>query len=265
MSRCKAILCALMLSTAVPALAEDAQVMILGTWHFANPGADLNNVDSVDVLKPDAQAELGRIVQALAGFKPDRVFVEWPAALADERYAQYRAGTLEPDRNEVVQIGFRLAAQLDHPNVYGIDVDGTFPFGPVAEWAKANGKSGVIDGLMKLAAGTVAETARVQRDKGISVALRELNVPERVEQEHSMFYAAMLDMGKGEVQPGVDLNVAWYTRNLATCARLLQSLPRPGGRAVVLFGAGHAHWLRRCVIEAPGVELVEPNAYLPVP
>lgn len=68
--------------------------------------------------------------------------------------------------------------------------------------------------------------------------------------------------GQGDEQPGVALNAAWGERNLAICARLLQSLP-PGARAVVFYGAGHAYLLRRCIAEAPGVRLVEANDYLP--
>ena len=34
-------------------------------------------------------------------------------------------------------------------------------------------------------------------------------------------------------------------------------------RPVVFFGEGHVYLLRQCVIEAPGVDLVEANDYLP--
>jgi len=38
----------------------------------------------------------------------------------------------------------------------------------------------------------------------------------------------------------------------------------PGrSRAVVFYGEGHAYLLRQCIIEAPGVDLVEANDYLP--
>ena len=42
------------------------KVMVLGTYHFANPGADIANVDVEDVLLPGPQAEIGAIVEALA-------------------------------------------------------------------------------------------------------------------------------------------------------------------------------------------------------
>src|SRR5688500_15894971 len=92
-----------------------ARVMIVGTYHFSNPGHDQHNVVSDDVLEPARQKELEAIGAALARFAPTRVAVEWPKDVVDERYAKFRAGTLAPSRNEVVQLGFRVAerAQLE--------------------------------------------------------------------------------------------------------------------------------------------------------
>ncbi|HET9684630.1 MAG TPA: DUF5694 domain-containing protein, partial [Gemmatimonadaceae bacterium] len=100
--------------------------MILGTYHFANPGHDVIKQDIDDVLRPKRQAELEDLVTRLASWSPDRIAVEWPFSRTDTaraRYARYRAGTLAPDRNEVVQIGFRLASRLGHEGVYPIDDD----------------------------------------------------------------------------------------------------------------------------------------------
>ena len=54
---------AVVLALALPfgtALAADAakktQVMLIGTYHFSNPGQDLNNVKAVDVLAPSGSA-----------------------------------------------------------------------------------------------------------------------------------------------------------------------------------------------------------------
>ena len=35
-----------------------------------------------------------------------------------------------------------------------------------------------------------------------------------------------------------------------------------GDRVIIVFGAGHAYWLRHFVETTPGFELVEPNRYL---
>ena len=130
------LLCATPLATA----AEPARVVIVGTYHFANPGQDLHNVDAVDVTMPERQAELQAVTDALARFEPNVVAVEWPAAKADVSYARYLDGTLPPTANEVVQLGFRLARKRGLSRVHGIDVPGEFPYEDVQAWAMANGR-----------------------------------------------------------------------------------------------------------------------------
>ena len=110
-------------ATCAPA---EVQVMLLGTYHFANPGRDVIKQDIDDVLQPRRQAELEDLVSRLASWKPDRIAVEQPISQTDStraRYARYLAKTFAPSRNEVVQIGFRLASRLGHDAVYPIDDD----------------------------------------------------------------------------------------------------------------------------------------------
>ncbi|CAN5129757.1 hypothetical protein BH23GEM2_BH23GEM2_04770 [soil metagenome] len=70
------------------------------------------------------QAEIEDLVARLARWGPQQIAVEWPFTFADStraRYDRFRAGTLAPSRNEVVQVGFRLAHRLGHEAVYPID------------------------------------------------------------------------------------------------------------------------------------------------
>ena len=237
------------------------KVMIVGTFHLDNPGKDVFNVQVDDVLTEKRQAELADIAKGLARFEPTQVMVEWPQAMTDERYASYRAGKLEPSRNEVVQLGFRLAALRELDRVYGIDVGGEFPFDAVKEYASSHAMQPRLDASLAGAGKEVQNLSQRVAKGSLGSVLRYMNTPARALENHG-FYVDMLRYGDGETQPGARLASAWYARNLAICARLLQSLPE-GGRAVVFFGEGHAYLLRQCVIEAPGVELVEANDYLP--
>jgi len=121
------------------------QVMIVGTFHLDNPGRDVFNVQVDDVFAKKRQAELADIAAGLARFAPTDVMVEWPQATTDEQYASYRAGKLPPSRNEVVQLGFRLAALRKLERVHGIDVAGEFPFDPVKAYAGSHGMAPRLD------------------------------------------------------------------------------------------------------------------------
>jgi hypothetical protein len=240
---------------------QEVQVMILGSFHMANPGRDLHNVSADDVLAPARQKELEDISTALLRFAPTRVAVEWPAAVTTGRYREYRAGTLKPSRNEVVQVAFRLAAMAGLDAVDGIDADGDFPYGPVQEFAQRNGQAGMLQEINDRTTDMLAGLQRVIDTGTLAQALRYMNEPERIANDN-VFYRKMLLVGAGDEQPGVDLLTAWYRRNFIICANLLQRT-QPGDRVVVVYGAGHSFLLRQCVEETPGYRLVEANDYLP--
>ena len=251
----------LALGPAVATAAAPVTVLIVGTFHMSNPGHDLHNVAVDDVLAPKRQAEIAAVVEGLRTFRPTRVAVEWPAALVTERYGAFRAGTLAPSRNEVVQLGFRLARESGLAAVDGIDVGGEFPYDAVAAYASKHGQGGILDSANADVQAFVDDTARRLATGSVGDVLRHLNDPTRIATDNA-FYRTMLRIGDADAQPGADLMTAWYRRNFLICARLIQST-QPGDRVVVLYGSGHLFLLRQCVAETPGLQLVEAANYLP--
>ena len=77
--------------------------------------------------------------------------------------------------------------------------------------------------------------------------------------------AGLLGFGDQKEQPGADLNAAWYLRNAKIFAKLTQ-IAQPGDRVLVVFGAGHAFWLRHFAEHTPGLITLQllPNT-TPVP
>jgi hypothetical protein len=265
--RLSALLIAAVLCAAATPSVSATEVMILGTYHMANPGHDLHNLKADDVLVDKRQRELADVAEALAKFKPTLVAVEAdtnngaPAKLA--KYRDYVAGTLAESRNEVVQIGYRLAKRQQLPDVFGIDVDGDFPFEPVQKFA-ADGHPELAKRLAELGADVdkmLKGLEETLKSRSIGSGLRYLNDPKRIA-EGNTFYATMLLYGAGNEQPGAALLTAWESRNNNICARLVQ-LAKPDDRVVVVYGSGHSYLLRRCVQEMPGYKLVEANSYLP--
>ncbi len=240
--------------------AKPIEVMVVGVFHMSNPGRDIHNLEVDDVLAPKRQAQISALTDALARFKPTKIGVEWPADIVAERYRQYIAGTLPPSRNEVVQLGFRLA-KTSGAQVDSLDADGDFPYERLKNFAETRGFSALLEEQNALVQRDVDEEARLLAEKGISANLRFLNDSARLKSANA-FYRSLLHIGLGDDQPGADLVAAWYHRNFLICANLLQ-LAKPGDRIVIFFGAGHAFLLRQCVTETPGLNLVEPNDYLP--
>lgn len=244
-----------------PAAAPLTQVMIVGGYHMSNPGRDIHDVHADDVLAPKRQKEIVAITNALARFRPTKVAVEWDAPVVAERYPKYLAGTLPPSRNEVVQLGFRLAQTAHAQGVWGIDADGDFPYEQLLAYAKAHGQEALMQEEDAAIVRSVNETDAILARGTIADALRHLNQPSTVFRDHQL-YRGILKIGSGADQPAAELDAAWYKRNFLICAHLVQ-LSRPGDRIVVFYGSGHAYLLRQCVTEMPGFRLVEANDYLP--
>lgn len=104
--------------------AKKARVLVLGVFHMANPGRDMFNLQMDDVLAPKRRKELGELAETLKKFQPTKIAMESPVGgeKIRKQYDDYLAGNYSLTRNESDQIGFRLAKELGHKQVYGIDI-----------------------------------------------------------------------------------------------------------------------------------------------
>lgn len=267
-----ALTASLALLAHVPAFGQAApvQVMVLGTYHMDNPGQDLVNVRAADVLTPKRQDELAAVADALAKFKPTVVAVERITAapdFVDERYARFDDAELARQRDERLQIGYRVARVAGLSTVHGIDEQPSagepdyFPFDKVQASTHARGQDAALDALMEQSGRMVAEFGRRQETSTVAELLQAAN-DEHGLADPSMYYA-LLGLDAGEDQPGAELLGYWYMRNAKIIAKL-RDVVRPGDRVLVVFGAGHKHWLEQIATNAPGFEVVDARDYLPV-
>lgn len=249
---------------------EPIEVMILGTYHFGNPGQDLHNARVDPVTTPDKQAQLEAVAEGLARFQPTAIAVERVApdqtTLLDPRFPAFTPADLLTNPDERVQLGYRLAHRLGLERVYAIDEqdrDGQpsyFPFEQVQAWAQANGRMDDLGAMHGEVAAMLADLERRQGSESVGQLLAAFNTPERIASDQG-FYARLMTFGAGDDQPGAFLNGRWYARNAMIFARLMQ-VARPGDRILVVYGAGHGYWLRQMVSTMPGYVLVEPGDYL---
>lgn len=250
-------------SPAMEADAAPARVLFLGTHHFANPGLDVVKAEVDDVLAPHRQAEIEAVVERLAGFRPTRIAVEARADAArrlDQAYAAYRSGTRDLARDEHEQMGFRLAARLQHPRVHPIDHAGEFPFEAMMAYAMEHDPA-FVDFVRRTAAEMGEEEERMHREMSIGGQLRARNDPEWIAREHGL-YTRFARVGAGDTYVGANLLAAWYARNIRIFANL-RRVAEPGERVLVIFGSGHAAILRELIAHAPDMVLIDARDHLP--
>lgn len=239
------------------------QVLVLGSYHFANPGRDVVKREVADVLTPGKQVEIERVVQALARFRPTKIAVEVnPASRArlDSLYTAYRAERHRLSRSETQQLGFRLAAMFDHHRVYPIDHRGEFPFDSMMEYAQTHDR-GFVAFVEEELARMTEEANRRQMELTVGQILNEINDPRGLTEDHGT-YMRFARVGAGDTYVGADLVANWYRRNIMIFSNL-QHLGERGDRILVIFGAGHAPILRELIAHDPDMILIEAREYLP--
>lgn len=270
-----AAVAALILPTAAMAQTpapEPVQVMVLGVPHLDNPGRDVNNARIDPVTTPEKQAELARIAEDLARFRPTAIAIESvapdPSTMVDARFADYSPDWLLSRPDERIQIGYRLAALAGVDRVYAVDEKDRegepsyFPYGEMMAWVEANGRADELQAMNGEVRAFLADLEQRQRTETLGALLAGINAPGvALSTNNAVMYYGFLRFGAGEDFPGAELNGRWYTRNAVIFAKLMQ-VARPGDRIVVMFGAGHSYWLRHFASTTPGYVLVEPTDWL---
>ncbi|MCL6443407.1 MAG: hypothetical protein K6T83_08125 [Alicyclobacillus sp.] len=225
-------------------------VILLGVFHMANPGLDAVNLEFDDVLAPKRQEEIRECVDLLKRSCPTKVAVEKALEKADElneEYRRYRAGELELGRNEIHQLGFRIAAELNHDKIYAVDwwkVEGFFKYteDQFEQWVKEN-QPEMFD-LMEHEIQKLASEVR-----GIDVQTRSIREMlgsnlEDGKRIHQLYFQTAR-IGKGNEHLGIDNVMWWYRRNMTIYANVTRLVNSPEDRILVMFGNGHSYLLNQ--------------------
>lgn len=232
------------------------QVMIVGVYHFDNPGRDLLNIHSEGILTPEKQKEIDAVVEAMKKFRPTKIAIEAPVASekTKQKYADYLAGKYTLTANEIDQLGFRLAKELGHKEIYPVDVQFPFDFEEVAKFADEHQQGALVGGAFEMAKKAVGEIQEHVDHGTVLETLRFLNSPTEIEKGHA-FYMALAQVNAGDQYPGAKLLGEWYQRNIEIYANIRHLIDSPENRVLVVYGSGHLFWLQRDVIDSGDLQL----------
>ncbi|HEV8364707.1 MAG TPA: DUF5694 domain-containing protein [Gemmatimonadaceae bacterium] len=237
------------------AKAARAEVLILGTYHMANPGRDIFNSQADDVLAPKRQQEIAQLIAVLKSFQPTKIAIESdPNGARPAQYTAYVAGTYTLTRNEIDQIGFRLAKELGHKAIYPVDADGEFPYPRLVDYAKAHGRSAALDSLIGEIGAMVKAQDAYLASHSILETLLYMNGDDKVAADVG-FYYRQVHFGEPWNWAGADLVGDWFRRNIRIYSNIMGLVDSPNERILVIYGAGHLGWLRNDVASDPTVRL----------
>jgi hypothetical protein len=249
-------LCAL---SSVPGVAQQSarpEVLVLGVYHMSNPGHDIFNMQADDVLAAKRQQEIAQLIEVLKRFRPTKIAIEadvWSQRVG-RQYSDYVAGKYELSRNEIDQIGYRLAKELGHKTVYPVDVDGEFPFQRVVNYAKASGRSKELDAMMAEIGGMVKAQNEYLVSHTVLETLLYMNSDDKVAADVGFYYREA-HFGEPGDWAGADLLSDWFRRNIRIYSNVVRLADSPNERVLVIFGAGHLGWLQHDFASDPNLRL----------
>lgn len=239
-----------------------ARVLMLGLFHFDNPGLDAVKYQPLDVMQPGPQADLAALVDRLVRFAPTRVLLEYPEsqdAVINRRYADYRAGGFELPASELYQLGFRVAHRAGLSRVHGFDAQP--PPTEVKLWDYLREEPAAERRVLAM---IEAESRRLQalhRTHGLRQILQQTNT-DAEDRRNKGLYLQLNAVGAARgLFHGADASAHWWHRNLRMYARMQQQAA-PGERVLVLAGSGHVAILRELLRSDPERVEEDVQAYL---
>ncbi len=273
---------------------DRTEIVLLGTWHFSNPGQDEYNTTSDNFFAPKRQKEINELNKRLAAFNPDKIFLENSADYQiyfDSLYTipnfDFKTVRNGHGVNEAYQIGYKLGKILNHEKVYGADADGLWLGSAVNEVAKEQHKDLESKHTAKMKS-WVKYSDDLMKKSSIKDIMISMNHPDSIikNNEYYIDYAVqIIDQNKQEGSPlfahtlegekeerlagtfdqkyiGAELVAEWYKRNIKIYSKILEQTNPEDKRIFVLFGAGHIRILRHLFEDNPNFKIVEVNEYL---
>lgn len=272
---------------------QKVQTMLLGTYHFNNPGQDEYNTKVDDYFTDKRQKEILEVVDRIADFKPNKVFIEAMPGyqqLMNDRYEAFVKGELDlkdlkNGRSETYQIGFRVAKKCGLSKLDCVDAPGAWLGNNVKQVAARmmpkfmtaiqmeKGKIFAQENK-KIVAQTVCQnlinhntTESIMRNHSyynqVAILVNDSSKPAKLEYDKKKVDGNELTMiGVEQNNIGAELVGKWYTRNIKIFANIIRKVEPEDERILVLFGQGHIRPIRHFFEDHPIFELVETNDYL---
>jgi len=251
-----------------------AQAMVLGVFHFNNPGLDTYKPKfPFDILAKQRQNELDILLEKIAKYKPTKILLEGNRikmdSITNEQFQKYLEGdfNIEDKRGEDYQIGFKLAKKLGLKRIYSSDASADW-FGVELDWENYDeAKYLKSKGQFEKANRYDFESFYELKDSMKTVqTLTEhfvmINNPLNRLKDHQAYLTFILE-GAGDNYLGADNVGRWYRRNLRIFSNAYDIVDfDKEERLLLIYGSGHVWQLRQLFTDSPDFNYVEPNDYL---
>ncbi len=252
---------------------EKVNVILIGTFHFNNPGNDAIKMKNRNILSKENQEELEKITSTIIHkYKPDQIFVEEEFSKKQQLNNEYQiylqnkfktiTDTIKNARlkkkyeeNETYQLAFRLAKKSKNLEIFPIDDFSEFRFDLLMQ--QANKDKNLKAELEKILSESSTKMNKCISEEKLSNVLLCLNTDEeRIGNKGSYIFINKIQT-KDNNYFGSDLVTGWYTRNLRMYANFQNQLDSKSKNIVILVGAGHASMFYDFIKNDKNINLIE--------
>ncbi len=244
-------------------------LMVLGSYHFANPGRDIVKSKVTDVSTPERQKQLEELIEKLKKFKPTKIVLECAVeknAQFQENFSKYVAGNYQLSINEREQIGFKLAKAAGLKQIYCVDWDDDAPGNQsdynYVEFAAKDKES---DAFLKKIFEKLQSEGEKRDEKFLNLSIVEqfiyLHDPLEIEKSHAVYYD-IARLGRGKEYTGANWVSYWYGRNLKILSNIIRITDSPEEKILAVYGFGHLKLLNQFAAESGFYNVESPLKYL---
>ncbi|WP_177733989.1 DUF5694 domain-containing protein [Flavobacterium inviolabile] len=233
---------------------EKVKVILLGTYHFNNPGNDMIKSEDRNILSKENQKDLDEIVNKINGsvYKPDQIFVESNFNKKKELNSNYQlylknqfnkfTDTIKKERlkrfyteGETFQLGFRLAKKLKHQELYPIDSLIEMRFDILLKEVNAN--PGLEKKFNEIKMSLSDDCLKKNNLSNIFLCINEKS---KLDNNIGFYISFANKIMIDKDYFGSNLVTDWYKRNLIMYSNI-QNQIKPDTKSIfILVGSGHA-------------------------
>jgi len=259
----KKITLILLLITSINVLAQSKkkQILLVGTFHFENPGLDVAKLATFNVMTDRSQKELETIASKIQKFGPDKIFVEWnheKQNALDKFYNKNSDSLMKSKADEIVQIALRSAKKLGHKKLFAIDYHhADFPYDSLINGLKEAKQLELLKENEKAIKAFETDFNEMAKNKTLTEILLYENATKTLEQSNGLYISLMNPAGKLDNFVGAYLVSEWYRRNLYMYSLVQKLTESTDEKVMVLLGAGHIAMFREFVKMDSNFEIVE--------
>lgn len=246
---------------------KKTKILILGSFHMGQ-SSDMFQLDQDNLLTEKRQQEVEEVCNHLKDFSPTKIAVEVEeknSQQLNDKYKKYLEDTYQLQQNEVYQVGFRLAKELNLKEIHGIDWMekgvSNRSIEEVFDWLKKN-QPELSTELLGWLEEKINEEKNNKKYKTILEKYQEVNDKSEIKRHHTM-YVNYARIKSEEEYIGLDWLLWWYQRNLILFSNLVDLREEDKeGRLLFIVGAAHVQIVSNFCKESELFEVESVENYL---